>query len=72
MLVVPPIVLVPVTEPVPALMFQAVVTAAVGWFTVKLPPTEKLAFPVWVRELAVPLAVNTRLLQLLVVPVFNE
>lgn len=72
-LLVPPIVLVPVTEPVPALMFQAaVIESAVGWLMVRFPPTEKVAFPVWVRELAVVPAVNTRLLQLLVVPVSNE
>jgi hypothetical protein len=69
----PVIVEVPVTEAVPALMFQAVVTPLVlGWFKVKFPPTDKLAFPVWVKEVFVEAALNTRSTQLLVVPVSNE
>ena len=60
-LLVPPTVTVPLTVALPALIFQAVVAAAVGWLTVALPPTVKAMPLACVNELAVALAVKVKL-----------
>ena len=62
---VPANVIRPATVAVPALIFHALVTDAVGWFIVTAPVTVNVVEDAWVNEVAVPPADSVKLLQLL-------